>query len=117
VVQVTPKAPAQAEPDAATARRTDEINQSEPQDAKEKQAVPVERPVEIAQDNRAATRRKSRRQSGTPVAVAQQRKAAPDKARASQEARQQLAELVQASRDDDNLPRLSDLIDDSSGAN
>lgn len=117
VVEVTPKAPAQAQPDAATARRTDEINQSEPQETKEEQDVAVERPVETAQDNRAATRRKSRRQAGTPVAVAQQRKAAPDKAKASQEARQQLAELVQTSRDDDNLPRLSDLIDDSSGSN
>ncbi|HEX8175414.1 MAG TPA: zf-HC2 domain-containing protein [Pyrinomonadaceae bacterium] len=118
VVEVTPKAPAQAQPAETTGPRTGEINQSEPQDAREKQASVVDkRSAEIVKDNNGATRRKSRGQAGTPVVVAQQRKAAPYKVRASQEARQQLAELVQTSVDDDDLPRLSDLIDDSSGSN
>ncbi|HEX8745944.1 MAG TPA: zf-HC2 domain-containing protein [Pyrinomonadaceae bacterium] len=120
MVKVTPKAPEQAQPRETAGPSTVEINRSEPQDAKEKQADVVEqRPVEIANDNNVVPRRKSRRQTaGMPVVVAQQRKATPDKARASQQARQQLAELVQSSRDEDSgLPRLSDLIDDSSGSN
>lgn len=116
IVQVTPKAPEQAQPAETVERRREEINQRGQQDSTEKQAAAAEeRTVETAKDNNAMTRRKSRRQAGdAPVVVAQQKQVTPDKARASQEARQQLAELVQASADDEDLPRLSDLIDDSS---
>lgn len=119
IVQVTPKAATQAQPDETTGRRTEANNQSETRVDKERQAAVVEqqRPVEVAREKNVAPRAKSRRATATPVTVAQQKQATPDKVKASQEARQQLAELVQTSRDDDDLPRLSDLIEDSSGSN
>jgi len=119
VVQVTPKAPTQAPPEAANTRPIEEINQSTPRDEREKQANVAEqkRPVETAKGNGVVAGRKSRGQSGAPVVVARQSRVAPGKVKASQEARQQLAELVQTSVVEDDLPRLSDLIEDSSGSN
>ncbi|HKS29425.1 MAG TPA: zf-HC2 domain-containing protein [Pyrinomonadaceae bacterium] len=119
IAKVAPQSPAQSAPDKVTQPRPQEVKQSVPQETEVKQASVVEqkRAVEVAKDTPVSPRAKSRKATGAPVSVAQQRRAAPDKAKASQEARQQLAELVQTSKDDDDLPRLSDLIEDSSGSN
>lgn len=119
LVQVSTQAPTEAQADEMTKRRAEELRQKGVQEAIEKQAALAQEkpPVESVKDNNASPRTKSRRPTVSSVASAQQKRMAPDKAKASQEARQQLAELVQTSKEDDGLPRLSDLIDDASDSN
>lgn len=101
-----------------TVKSNEELRKQEPQQVKETQATMAAEDGSVeAVDNRAtAPPAKSRRQAALPV-VARRNRATPDKVKASQAAREQLAELVQAAKDEDGLPRLSDLIEDGSGSN
>ena len=118
VVKVVPTAPTESQVNALVNERVEELRRKE-QEAK---AVPEpvaplqrERTVLTASDNGAAKRTKAVRPNinSTQIAKQQQSRSKTDKLKASQEARQQLAELVQTTKEDDSLPRLSDLIEDS----
>ncbi|MCA1557229.1 MAG: replication termination factor 2 family protein, partial [Acidobacteria bacterium] len=121
VVKVVPTGPTQDEVDAMVKKRAEELRLKEQQEEKERQAAlasATEQRVVTSTDNGAAAtlpkvRKAAGASSASTVAAGQQRQESPEKAKASREARQQLAELVQVSREDDSLPRLSDLIDDS----
>ncbi len=97
----------------------DELRRRE-QEAKVNVVAPDKPSVAVAVNDSSTTaaRPKVKRASQPASTLAQQKpRAVPDKAQESrQEARQQLAELVQTSKEDDGLPRLSDLIDDSNDA-
>ena len=121
VVQVAPNAPTREQVDALVKQRAKELLEKERREDEEKQAAvtPVqEKRADVAKkDNKAAPRVTSRRSTGTTAVLARKNRETPDKAKALQEARQQLAEFVQTSKEDDGLPRLSDLIDDANDSN
>jgi hypothetical protein len=106
-VQTSPtKAPAEAKVNAGAnetvqpERRETEVSAPAQRSAVAKNIAPVS-PVRS-------------RNTVRPQMIARQRqREMPNKVNSSQEARQQLAELVQSQKDEDTLPRLSDLIDDS----
>lgn len=116
VVQVNPAAPTQAQIEALVKQRLEAEHRKE----QEARAVAPEKPAnEVAENNNSAPRSVVKRQPAKTIMLAQQKTRAtmPNQANTSQqEARQQLAELVQTTREDDGLPRLSDLIDDSNEA-
>lgn len=116
IVKVVPTGPTQAEVDAMVKKQAEALRRQEQQEASA--SVPEKRPVEVPVANNAVARPKLKRSSvsQTSVAARQQNRAKPDNVRSSQEARQQLAELVQRQKEDDGLPRLSDLIDDANEA-
>lgn len=116
IVKVVPTGPTQAELDAMVKKQAEELRRKEQQEAIA--SVPEKPSVEVAKGNGAAPTVVSKRSTGSQSsAVAkQQNRVTPDKVKSSQEARQQLAELVQRQKEDDGLPRLSDLIDDSNEA-
>lgn len=112
VERVVPAGPTQAQLEEMVNRRAEELRRKEKQEAE--LSAQVKQPVGVAQDNGTAARVKAKRSAGTSTTIAkQQRSETPDKVYASQEARQQLAELVQRQKEDDGLPQLSDLVDDS----
>jgi anti-sigma factor RsiW len=118
IVQVTPT---QAQVDEMVKQQVAEELRRREQEAKVKEVAPDKPSVAVAANNGSATAvlPKVKRPSQQPaVTLAQQRqRGVTDKAQESrQEARQQLAELVQTSKEDDGLPRLSDLIDDANDA-
>jgi hypothetical protein len=116
VVRVVSTAPTQAQVDGLVKRQVAEELRRKEQEAR---VAAMEKPsLEPATVKDSPSSAKVKKPSMTPASLAQQKnRAAPDKVKASQqEARQQLAELVQTSREDDGLPRLSDLIDDSNEA-
>lgn len=116
MVQVVPTAPTQAQLDEMLKQRAEELRRKQEQEAKA--SATEQRPVEVVKDNGTAPAPKVKSPTGSKSsALAQQRnREKPATVKASQEARQQLAELVQRSKEDDGLPRLSDLIDDSNEA-
>lgn len=109
VVQIVPTGPTQSEMEEMVNKRADELRR------KEKQAVetaaPKKESVAEAKNNTADAPVKPER--AAQAAAKRQGTSAPNKANASKEARQELAELVRQTKEDDSLPRLSDLIDDS----
>ena len=113
VVKVTAPAPTEAQLDQLVRERMEELRRKKNQEAEI--APPQESPVELAQDKSVAgdgmTVKKPTRTA--QAAAKPQKREKPGTVLATQEARQQLAELVQTSRDEDELPRLSDLIEDS----
>jgi hypothetical protein len=119
IVRLDSPAPTEAQAEDTLKRRADEIRQQEVTKAQEKPApIATEKPsVTSARDNKAVARTKFRRATVSTPTLAKKNSKTLDKVKASQEARQQLAELVQISKDDDGLPRLSDLIEDSNGSN
>lgn len=119
VVQVAPEERKEAQPNL-TERRAEELRQQEAKEVKEVQAaVPEEKRSQegVVDNSPPASRPESRRPRSAPAVAARRNRASTYTVKASQEARQQLAELVQSSRDEDGLPRLSDLIEDSSDSN
>lgn len=119
VVQVAPSAPTQAQVDRMVRQQVaDELRRRE-QEAKDNVTAPEKPSVALAADNNSTAARPKVKRPTRPTPTLAQRKtlAVPEKVQESrQEARQQLAELVQTSKEDDGLPRLSDLIDDSNDA-
>lgn len=116
IVKVVPTGPTQAELDAMVQKQAEELRRKEQQEASA--SVPEKRLVEVPVENNVVTRPKLKRSatSQSTVALKQQNRSTPDNVSSSQAARQQLAELVQRQKEDDGLPRLSDLIDDSNEA-
>jgi anti-sigma factor RsiW len=116
VVQVVPNAPTQAQVDEMVKQQVAAELRRKEQEAGV--SAPQKPSVEVAVNNGSPSRPKVKKQSAATASVARlKNRAVPDKVKSSQqEARQQLAELVQTSREDDGLPRLSDLIDDSNEA-
>lgn len=110
IVQTVPSKPAQEEAKAPAKKQEDEQKQ-----ATVAASLPEER-TSSPKENVAGIRPKLRKPTAaqTSAVASRQKQDAPDKTRASQEVRQQLAELVQVSKEDDSLPRLSDLIEDES---
>ncbi len=108
VVQTVLTSPVKPEV-ARTVKAAEEIRQDENQQAQVKN-----RPSVVAvRDNRSSSSVKNRRSADSAPMSARNR-TTPNKVNESQDAvRQQLAELVQRTKEDDNLPRLSDLVDDS----
>lgn len=110
IVQTVPGKTAQEEAKA----------QAKGQDEEQKQAIvaasDTEERMTAPQEKVARVRPKVRKPNASPAPAiaARQKDVPPYKTRASQEVRQQLAELVQTSKEDDSLPRLSDLIEDES---
>jgi uncharacterized protein YoxC len=122
VVKVAaPTNPTKEQVDALVKQRADELLEKERREAEQKQAAVVvapEKPVVTTRKyEKAVARVTPRRSTGTTAAVARKTRETQDKTKALQEARQQLAEFVQASKEDDGLPRLSDLIDDANDSN
>ncbi|HEV7844154.1 MAG TPA: zf-HC2 domain-containing protein [Pyrinomonadaceae bacterium] len=116
VVKVVPTGPTQAEVSEMVKKQAEELRRKEQQEAAV--IVPEQRSAEVLKGNGAAPPVKTKRSAGSQSsAVAKkQNQDTPDKVKSSQEVRQQLAELVQRQKEDDGLPRLSDLIDDSNEA-
>jgi hypothetical protein len=114
VVQVVAPAPTQAQVDALVRQRAEELRGKEKQEAVA--TVPEKQSVAVVKNQGAAGRAKAKRATVSSIAGQEQIRETPGKVKASQAAREQLAELVQTSKDDDGLPRLSDLIDDSNEA-
>lgn len=116
--RVVSLSPTQAEIQAMVEQRAKELRQKENKETVASAAAKPEKreaPATVKDNPSAPTVRKRNpsRQTQT-VAGSNESK---NKATASSEARQQLAELVRESRDDDSLPRLSDLIEDSNDSN
>ncbi|MBD0370943.1 MAG: zf-HC2 domain-containing protein [Pyrinomonadaceae bacterium] len=122
IVQVAPQVPAKPQ-GGEIAKQREEAASPKEKEVKETQQVavattaPSKSSAETVKVNNAQPRVKSRRLAAAPSTVAQRSTEKPDKAKASKEAREQLAELVQTSKDDDGLPRLSDLFEDSNDSN
>jgi hypothetical protein len=113
-VQVVTSAPTQAQVEEMVQRRAEELRQKELQGTVA--PAPDKQSAALMQDKSSALPKKTKRATGLTVVRREQIREAPGKAKASREAREQLAELVQSSKDEDSLPRLSDLIDDSNEA-
>ncbi len=117
VVKVVQTAPTESQVNELVNKRLEEIRRKEQESkAASVASAPAqkERTLLAARDEGAAKAIKVRRPTVNSTQVARQpNRSTIDKSRASQEARQQLAELVQTSKDEDSLPRLSDLIEDS----
>lgn len=113
VVKVVQTGPTEDEVQQMVTKRAEELREKEKQQAvispEQTQAVT---PVG---DNRAPVAPKTSRPARSSGAVAKRQNnvVTPSKASSSQEARQQLAELMQRTKEEDGIPRLSDLIDDS----
>lgn len=112
VERIVPTGPTQAQLEEMVNKRAEELRR------KEKEAAEIsaqDKPaVDVARETGTVAGLKTRRSTGTPATVARrQNRETPNKVYASQEVRQQLAELVQRQKEDDNLPQLSDLVDDS----
>jgi hypothetical protein len=121
VAQVAPTAPTKEQVDALVKQRAEELREQERREAEKKQEAIVTAPekpsVEARKDVNTVARVTPRRSTGTIAANTRKNRETPDKTKALQEARQQLAEFVQTSKEDDGLPRLSDLIDDANDSN
>jgi Putative zinc-finger len=112
VVKVVQTGPTESEVKEMVNTRVEELRRQE------KQAIEISQAQ--AKDSNAAAGKttavapKAQRPARSPATIAgRQNNVTPNKVSSSQEARQQLAELMQRTKEDDNLPRLSDLIDDS----
>jgi hypothetical protein len=115
VVQPVPTGPTAAEVEEMVKRRAAELREREKTDT----AVAVK--DEVQQEKKstpAVAPLKAKRAGASAQTLArQQNRVKPDSTLGSQEARQQLAELVQSQKDEDSLPRLSDLLEDSNESN
>ncbi len=110
-------APTQAEVDALVKQEMEKIRQQE--QLAQQNSASNNSDVQAPKENAVVKPEKAPRQVSSPATVAKrQRRETPGQSTAPQEVRQQLAELVQSStREDDSLPRLSDLLEDASGDN
>ena len=115
VEKAVPAMPSQQEIEALAQRRAEELRQREKEEAASGAVKPA---VETATAGAPAKNAKAGRASKSSSTVAgRQNREMPNRINATQEVRQQLAELVQSSREEDSSPRLSDLLDDSSESN
>lgn len=104
--------PTQAQIEVMANKRAEELRQQEKRDAEA--SAPEKSSVAVVKDSAPpAAPVKAKRAARPQMLAKQSQRAVPNRVNSSQEARQQLAELVQNQKEEDNLPRLSDLIDDS----
>jgi anti-sigma factor RsiW len=113
VVKVVQTGPTEAEVKEMVTRRAEELLRNEKQEIKP--STPQPQAVARQKDVAKPVSRKTPGAAISTVASAKQQKnvLTPGKASSSQAARQQLAELMQRTKEDDGIPRLSDLLEDS----
>lgn len=117
IEKVVKVAPTQAEVDALVKQEMEKIRRQE--QLAQQTSASSNSEVEAPEENTPVKFvREQRPRSSSQRIAKQQKRETPGKVTAPPEVRQQLAELVQAAtREDDSLPRLSDLLDDASGDN
>ncbi len=112
VVKVVQTGPTEYEVKEMVNKRAEELRQGEKK-AVEVSATQTKDADAVADKPTAAAPKAPKPARSYSTVARRQSNVAPGKVNSSQEARQQLAELMQRTKEDDNLPRLSDLIDDS----
>jgi hypothetical protein len=110
VVKIVPGEPTQAQVDEKVRQRLEEIRRQERQPA----VVTLPEQDSVVKNNGAGAPARVKRPAGSSQAITSRpKREMPNRATGSREARQELAELVQTQKEEDGLPRLSDLIDDA----
>lgn len=111
IVQTALTSPTKVQENKMSNQPVQEVRQDKNQQAGD--STPNKQPVVAARDNRSATGVRNRKSAGSSQMTAKNR-STPNKVNESRAVvREQLAELVQRPKEDDSLPRLSDLVDDS----
>jgi hypothetical protein len=117
VVQVVPGEPTQAQVDERVRQRLEELRRQEKQQ-EAAAPLPLKDSGAVVQEKGASAPVRGQTAVNSSKAVARkQKRETPTRSAGSQEARQELAELVQTQKEEDALPRLSDLIDDANDSN
>lgn len=114
VERIVQTGPTETELKEMVDKQVEEIRRKE-KDKTDSTAPAMTTATQTAKENNPVKALKPARPRAASSTVAkQQKREMPNKVYAPQEVRQQLAEMVQSSREDDSLPMLSDLLDDSS---